>query len=511
MRGMPGRPQGRRGPPQQYKQGIVLLLAVGALAGGCSNPRYVPGPGMEGANVNVAMARCRLFAESGGTAVSASGPPAFVAGAVVGAAIGNAVRQNRLYNDCMEANGFVAAAEPAPSPAAAAASRVPSPQGSAAHATAVTPEPQAALVTSQVQQSAPAADANRPTEFRCPPSGTVVEYNTGALLTFSSGNGFVCSYTDRTGAREKIAGFADDAAYLKAGLDRLWPLVIGAQQAMNVSTGSVSSASYSGATERFTVLRREVVAVPAGTFYAVVVEQEETASGNSGVDAKRDFWWAPDLGLVVKSTYLSIRDTRYANSIPITLLPGDYMAVRISVPGQAPGVAAPPSAAALTPAALPSTTPPLPAPTIAAAPAPPSSAGAVSARGRAVQTVSLVQQHGTFLVPIQLNGRITLDFVLDSGAADVAIPADVVLTLMRTGTLSDRDFVGTKTYVLADGSKLPSPSFVIHELRIGDLSVRNVTASVSPVQGDLLLGQSFLSKLPSWTIDNKQHALLIGQ
>ena len=92
--------------------GYIALLAGVIFVGGCSNPRYVPGPGIEGANVNVAMARCRLFAESGGSAVSAFGRPAFVAGAVVGAAIGNAVRQNRLYNDCMQANGWVAAGEP---------------------------------------------------------------------------------------------------------------------------------------------------------------------------------------------------------------------------------------------------------------------------------------------------------------------------------------------------------------------------------------------------------------
>jgi hypothetical protein len=33
------------------------------------------------------------------------------------------------------------------------------------------------------------------------------------------------------------------------------------------------------------------------------------------------------------------------------------------------------------------------------------------------------------------------------------IPADVVLTLMRTGTLKESDLLDTKTYVLADGRK----------------------------------------------------------
>lgn len=45
--------------------------------------------------------------------------------------------------------------------------------------------------------------------------------------------------------------------------------------------------------------------------------------------------------------------------------------------------------------------------------------------------VPLQRKGGTFVVPILINKRITLDFVVDSGAADVSIPADVVLTLIR--------------------------------------------------------------------------------
>jgi len=41
----------------------------------------------------------------------AIGKPAFVAGAAIGSAIGNAVRQNTAYNACMEAQGFVAVDE----------------------------------------------------------------------------------------------------------------------------------------------------------------------------------------------------------------------------------------------------------------------------------------------------------------------------------------------------------------------------------------------------------------
>jgi hypothetical protein len=80
----------------------------------------------------------------------------------------------------------------------------------------------------------------------------------------------------------------------------------------------------------------------------------------------------------------------------------------------------------------------------------------------------MLSNGGTFAVPVVINGAIALDFIVDSGAADVSIPADVVITLMRTGTIKESDFLGQKTYMLADGSKVPSQTFRIRSLKVGD-------------------------------------------
>ena len=103
-----------------------------------------------------------------------------------------------------------------------------------------------------------------------------------------------------------------------------------------------------------------------------------------------------------------------------------------------------------------------------------------------------------------------LPFVLDTGASSLAIPEDVFLTLTRTGTIKMSDFVGTGTVVLADGSEHASRLFVLHEVQVGNHAVRNVIASVVSVKGDPLLGQSFLSKLPGWAINNHQHTLILN-
>jgi hypothetical protein len=63
---------------------------------------------------------------------------------------------------------------------------------------------------------------------------------------------------------------------------------------------------------------------------------------------------------------------------------------------------------------------------------------------------------GAFEVPVEINGAITLNFIVDSGAADVTIPADVVSTLIRTGTIKPSDFVGTQGRARKDSSEAPS-------------------------------------------------------
>ncbi len=124
--------------------------------------------------------------------------------------------------------------------------------------------------------------------------------------------------------------------------------------------------------------------------------------------------------------------------------------------------------------------------------------------------VTLTVANGVYHVPVRINGVITLQAVLDTGAGDVQIPADVMLTLMRTGTIASGDFLPGANYILADGSTAKSDRLILRELKIGNRQIENVTASVGNVKGDILLGHSFLSRLPAWSIDNRRQVLVLG-
>jgi len=127
----------------------------------------------------------------------------------------------------------------------------------------------------------------------------------------------------------------------------------------------------------------------------------------------------------------------------------------------------------------------------------------------AVNRVEMKSDGGTFTVPVRLNDQITLDFVVDSGASVVMVPLDVVLTLIRTKTITTADFRGEELYVLADGSTVKSHNFILRRVTVGNQSVGNVEATTSDEQGSLLLGQSFLRKFKSWSIDNAARELVL--
>jgi len=130
--------------------------------------------------------------------------------------------------------------------------------------------------------------------------------------------------------------------------------------------------------------------------------------------------------------------------------------------------------------------------------------------GASAIEIQLEKEGGVYTLPVRINGVITLNFILDTGASEVSIPADVFLTLLRAGTIKQSDVLPEVTSKLADGSETKNQRFVIRELELGGIKIFNVPGIVSHPAGDLLLGQSLLERLDSWSLDNKRHVLIVG-
>jgi predicted aspartyl protease len=127
----------------------------------------------------------------------------------------------------------------------------------------------------------------------------------------------------------------------------------------------------------------------------------------------------------------------------------------------------------------------------------------------AMDEVALKEKGGTFLAPAVINDTVIADFHVDSGSADVSIPRGLFIALVQSGTIQSGDIIGTRLFQFADGRNVPSQTFRIRTLRVGNHQLENVVTSVGGDGGSLLLGQSFLSRFSAWSIDNNRKVLIL--
>lgn len=117
---------------------------------------------------------------------------------------------------------------------------------------------------------------------------------------------------------------------------------------------------------------------------------------------------------------------------------------------------------------------------------------------------------GTIEVPVTINGSERAIFMVDSGASDVMIPRSLARRLAANGSLTKADYLSTATYVIANGAHVEAARYTLHALTIAGHTVTDVRCSVGNDEDTLLLGQSFLRKFPSFSINNARGVLVLG-
>ena len=123
--------------------------------------------------------------------------------------------------------------------------------------------------------------------------------------------------------------------------------------------------------------------------------------------------------------------------------------------------------------------------------------------------IRLTKIGGVYAVPLELNGNVTLYGIVDSGASDVSIPLDIIKAMKDDQIISEKDYLDEKIYMMADGSKVTAKRYLIRSVKVGEKELKNVTISSTAKNGVILLGQSFLSRFKTWSIDNEDHSLLL--
>ena len=129
------------------------------------------------------------------------------------------------------------------------------------------------------------------------------------------------------------------------------------------------------------------------------------------------------------------------------------------------------------------------------------------------QRISEIQMRkmysGIYEVDCAVNG-LPLKFIFDTGASTVSISSVEATFMLKNGYLKEKDIKGTNYYSTATGEIREGTVINLPEVRVGDVVLKNIEASVShSQQAPLLLGQSVLERFGTVTIDNINSKLII--
>lgn len=118
---------------------------------------------------------------------------------------------------------------------------------------------------------------------------------------------------------------------------------------------------------------------------------------------------------------------------------------------------------------------------------------------------------GVYEVPCTIN-ELPLKFIFDTGASKVALSSVEANFMMKNGYLTEKDILGKDRFSTATGEIHEGTTIRLHNIKVGDVTLRNVDASVvHNQQAPLLLGQSVLERFGTITIDNENSKLIIKQ
>ena len=124
--------------------------------------------------------------------------------------------------------------------------------------------------------------------------------------------------------------------------------------------------------------------------------------------------------------------------------------------------------------------------------------------------IPFTKSNGVTEVQCNING-LPLHFVFDTGASDVTMSMVEATFMLKNKYLSPLDIVGKQNYLTADGNVSEGTIINLKSVKIGDLELTNVRASVVKSQNaPLLLGQSVLGRLGKIEIDNEKRVIKVS-
>ncbi len=109
--------------------------------------------------------------------------------------------------------------------------------------------------------------------------------------------------------------------------------------------------------------------------------------------------------------------------------------------------------------------------------------------------IQMVDYNGVYTIPCEVNGM-RCRMLFDTGASKVSLSESFCELLLDNGLVSLSDFVGEGRMITADGRIIDHAELMLHTLKIGDITLKDVPAVVINSQNaPMLFGQSAIQML----------------
>lgn len=120
-----------------------------------------------------------------------------------------------------------------------------------------------------------------------------------------------------------------------------------------------------------------------------------------------------------------------------------------------------------------------------------------------VIAIPFTSSNGEWNIRGEVNG-LPLTFELDTGAYDVLISEVEANFMRKNGYLEDKDFGGERSFLTATGEPEEGTHINIREMKLGQIVLKNVRATVAKNQkASLLLGKSVIGRFVKMEVDHK--------
>lgn len=127
--------------------------------------------------------------------------------------------------------------------------------------------------------------------------------------------------------------------------------------------------------------------------------------------------------------------------------------------------------------------------------------------------------NGIKTIHVKFNNSASFDAIFDTGCSGMLISLQEAMSLVKSGTLTQNDIIGTQQSSIASGEVMENQVFNIHEITLVDVNGRSHTLIDIPVTvvenpgAAVLLGDIVIDQLAdnnSYTVDLKRRVIIFN-